>query len=74
MKTLFSNSDVCNYLRILNILKEKRVKIYTQKEIAELLEVSRKKMYDFEKGKVIDFELLTQYAAINGKEIVFNLI
>ena len=74
MAAVFSEIDRCKYLHILNTVKAIRVTLFNQKEIAELLEVSRKKLIDFEKGKVIDFELLTQYAAINGKEIVFNLI
>lgn len=54
----------------LNNLHEK---LFTLKELSEYLEVSERKLIDFRKGKVIDFELLTQYAGIIGTKIEFNL-
>ena len=48
-------------------------KLFTLKELSDYLEVSERKLIDFRKGKVIDFELLTQYAGIIGTKIEFNL-
>lgn len=70
---LFSDNDKRKYLHILGVLKYTRVTLFTQSELAELLEVSRKTLIDFEKGKRVDFELLTQYAAILGRSVSFKL-
>lgn len=70
---MISNQDKCNYLHILKKLNNLHAKIFTQKELANHLKVSVRKLSDFQNGKVFDFWLLTQYAGIIGKRIKFNL-
>jgi transcriptional regulator with XRE-family HTH domain len=64
-----SNDLKCKYLNILDLLIKRRVKNFTQSEIAEYLEISRTKVIHFEKGKVIDLELLFAYGDILGCEL-----
>ena len=68
---MFSDNDKCKYLQILKELNSNHAKIFTQKELSGYLGVSVRKLSDFKSGKVIDFELLTQYAGIIGREIKF---
>lgn len=70
---MFSDDNKCKYLQILKALNYLHAKLFTLKELSEHLEVSERKLIDFRKGKVIDFELLTQYAGIIGTKIEFNL-
>lgn len=70
---MFTDDDKCKYLQILKELNENHVKIFTQKELSEHLMVSVRKLSDFKAGKIIDFELLTQYALIVGRNIDFRL-
>jgi len=71
---MFCDSDKCKYLQLLEELNSLHEKIFTVKELSNYLEVSEKKLIDFRKGRVIDFELLTQYAGIIGTKIEFKLI
>lgn len=70
---MFSDDDKRKYLQILENLNILHAKLFTIKELSIYLEVSERKLIDFRKGKVIDFELLTQYAGIIGKKINFYL-
>ena len=71
--TMFSDSDKRKYLLILSELNERHANIFTLKKLGKYLNVSERKLIDFRAGRVIDFELLTQYAGIIGSEIEFNL-
>ena len=51
----------------------KRENNFTQQELANIFKISRKKFVDFENGKILDFWLLTQYAAILGDVILFEI-
>lgn len=70
---MFSDNDKCKYLQILKALNENHAKIFTQTELSKHLNVSVRKLSDFKAGKIIDFELLTQFAAIIGRKINFSL-
>lgn len=70
---MFSDKDKCKYLQIIGELNYLHANIFTQKELSKHFEVSVRKLSDFQNGKVIDFPLLTQYAAIIGKRIKFEL-
>lgn len=61
------------YLHILKELKEKDAKTFTQQELSEFLEVSVRKISDFQAGKVIDFFLLCDYAELLGLEIRYEI-
>lgn len=61
------------FLHILDILNKECKNVFTQKELSIYLKVSRKKIVDFQKGRIFDFWLLCRYADILGKEIKFNL-
>ena len=66
-------SEKSEFLRILNELKVKRANFCTQKEMAVYLNTSRRKFTDFENGKNFDFWLLSRYADILGKQLIFDL-
>jgi len=70
---MFSDDNRRKYLQILENLNNGLVNLFTLRELSEYLEVSERKLIDFRKSKVIDFELLTQYAGIIGKRINFYL-
>ena len=70
---MFSDKNKEKYMQILAELNYLHAKIFTIKELSGYLEVSERKLIDFRKGKVVDFELLTQYAGIIGKKINFYL-
>ena len=74
MNQLLSDEDKCKYLQILETLNKNHANIFTLKELSQHLGVSERKLIDFRKGRVIDFELLTQYAGIIGRNIYFQLI
>lgn len=73
MNKLISEQDSENYFTILTELNNLHKNIYTVNELCKHFGVSNKKLIDFRNGKVIDFWLLTQYAGIIGKNIVFYL-
>ena len=50
------------------------MKLFTQKELATHLKVSRKKMNNFVNGEIFDFWLLCRYADLLGKRIDFKII
>lgn len=70
---MFSDNDNRKYLQILRELNENHAKIFSIKELSKHLKVSERKLHSFKKGEVIDFKLLTQYAAIIGRKINFYL-
>ena len=70
---MFSDDNRRKYLQILENLNNFHANLFTLRELSEYLEVSERKLIDFRKSKVIDFELLTQYAGIIGKRINFYL-
>jgi DNA-binding XRE family transcriptional regulator len=75
MKLNETDTDTrCNYLLILEELVSKRANFCTQRKMAGFLEVSRRKIVDFENEKLLDFVLLIAYAGILGYSIDFNLI
>lgn len=71
---MISANAKCKFLDILNTAKQLRVQNFTQKEISEIICVSRSKLINFENGLIFDFWLLEQYCAINGMELEFNII
>jgi transcriptional regulator with XRE-family HTH domain len=71
---MISANAKCKFLDILTTAKELRVQNFTQKEISEMLCVSRSKLINFEKGLIFDFWMLEQYCAISGIELEFNII
>lgn len=73
MNQLISNSDKAKYMQILTDLNQCHAKLFTQKELSEHLNVSVRKISDFQNGNLIDFWLLVQYAGIIGKTIKFDL-
>lgn len=68
---MFSDENKSKYLQALHVLNRDHANIFTQAELSNHLSVSVRKLSDFKSGKVIDFELLTQYAAIIGRKINF---
>lgn len=72
MKRTISEEHKSIFLHILNEAKYKRVNICTQKEMAEYMECSLKKIVDFENGKIFDFWLLCDYAKMFGIEVKIN--
>lgn len=68
-----SNEDKCKYLQILSESTNKHAKNFTNKDLSELLNVSVRKLIDFKNGKIFDFWLLIQYAALVGIEISFDI-
>ena len=61
------------FLHILDEINKHCVNTFTQKELATHLKVSRKKIVDFQKGRILDFWLLCRYADLVGMEIGFKL-
>ena len=57
------------YLQILKTATERRKNSFTQKEIAELLNITMIRIHNLENQKVIDYELLEIYCAILGINI-----
>ena len=70
---MFSDDNRRKYLQILENLNNFHANLFTLRELSEYLEVSERKLIDFRKSKVIDFELLTQYTDIIGKRTNFYL-
>ena len=48
-------NEKSKFLHILSECKVRRKQIFTQKEISKYLNVSLKKVVDFENGKIFDF-------------------
>lgn len=71
---MFCDLDKRKYLQILEELNELHANFFTQKELSKHLKVSVRKISSFQNGECIDFPLLTQYAGIIGKKIVFDLV
>ena len=57
------------YLQFLQMAKDRRKNSFTQKEIAELLNITMIRIHNLESQKVIDYELLEIYCAILGINI-----
>ena len=57
------------YLQFLQMAKDRRKNSFTQKEIAELLNITMIRIHNLESQKVIDYELLEIYCAILGMNI-----
>jgi len=74
MNQLLSEQDKNNFLQILAELNSYHAKIFTNKELSEHFKISERKIIDFKHGKIFDFWLLIQYAAIIGKNVNFDLI
>ena len=74
MNSHITDDDKCKYLQVLAELNRLHAKIFTLEELSNHFDVSVRKLSDFKNGKVIDFWLLAQYAAIIGKQIKFDLI
>ena len=66
-------NEKSKFLHILSEAKIRRKQNFTQKEISEYLNVSLKKIVDFENGKIFDFWLLCRYSDINFYSVIFNL-
>jgi len=64
-------SEKRKFLHILTVLNEKSAKVFTQQEKANFLKISRRKLIDFENGKIFDFWLLCRYADLVGESILF---
>ena len=58
-----------SYLQILQLSKSRRKESFTQKEIAELLDVTPIRIHNLESQKVIDYELLESYSGILGIDV-----
>jgi len=67
------DSEKCNFLHILEQLNSRCKNNFTQLELSKYLNVSRKKIIDFQKGRIFDFWLLNRYADILGMSIDFQL-
>jgi predicted XRE-type DNA-binding protein len=68
-----SDNHKRKYLHLLEILNKKHAKVFTRKELSELLDVSERKLSDFVNGKLFDFNLLISYAGIIGENIIIEL-
>lgn len=68
MAVNISNELKCSYMHHLKPLIKRRAEMFTQNEIAKHLNVSRRKIIQFESG-AIDFALLFAYGDILGMEI-----
>ena len=67
-------SNKCKYLQILKTLNNSNKGFFNQKEIANYMEVSPRKMNDFYNGQgKMDLDLLIDYAAFSGRRLVFGL-
>ena len=69
---MINENEKCRFLHIVKELKVKRAKFFTLLELEEFLQVSNRKLIDFENGKNFDFWLLCRYAEILQEEIVFS--
>jgi len=72
MNQLISDEDYANYCRLVDELNQLHANNFTQSELSKHFGVSVRKISDFQNKKLIDFWLLTQYAAIIGKQIEFD--
>ena len=68
---MISEEDKRKYLQILNELNRKHANIFTQKQLAEHLNVSTRTIHSFKAGKIFNFWLLVNYAAIIGIKVHF---
>lgn len=66
---MYSDEFNSKYLHTLNLI----VNNFTQKELAFHFDCSMKTINSFMQGKLIRFDLLEQYAAINGYDLQFNI-
>lgn len=73
MNKHLSDKTRSNYLHILGLLNNKRANIFTIQELADYFTTSKRTMSDFVNGKIFDFCLLDQYAAILGEDLMFWL-
>ncbi len=73
MITEKEKENFLHILKELNNYNSNLGKLFTQKELSIHLKTSRKKIVDFQKGRIFDFWLLCRYADILGKGIKFNL-
>lgn len=71
MKSIVLNNEKCKFIHILDTAKSNRAKVFTQQEIADCLNISRRTIIDFENGKIFDFWLLCRYCDINGLSVKF---
>jgi len=60
------------FLYILKILNKECKGLFTQKELAQYLNVSRPTIANLQNGKSFDFWLLCRYGDLLGIEIKFN--
>ena len=74
MSKFISKVDKREFLHIKDQLVKLRANFCKQEEMASYLEISVRKLSDFESGKNFDFWLMTQYANILQKEIIFDLL
>ena len=73
MKIIFTKSDQEKWNNVLQSINSRIMQNFTQKQTSKYLKVSLRKLIDFEHGKIIDFKLLCNYAALVGYNINFNL-
>lgn len=71
--TVHSKDHVSKYLRILEFLKEKHANICTQKQLAEMLDVSLRTFSKFYAGNLIDINLLIGYAGMVSYNIKLDI-
>ena len=72
-KLTFSKIDQQKWDDALQEISVRSVQSFTQGKAAEHLGVSRKKFIDFEKGRIIDYALLCNWAALVGFQPNINL-
>lgn len=65
------NEQKSKYLHILEQLKAKCAKDFTQKEFAEMLNVSLRTFGKFWRGQIIDMNMLIAFANFLSVEILF---
>jgi len=70
-KSVILKNEKRKFMHILTVLNEKSAKVFTQQEKADCLKISRRKLIDFENGKIFDFWLLCRYADLVGESISF---
>jgi len=66
-------NEKSKFIDTLAILNDRCKNTFTQKEVAEMLKVSRQTIISFQKGRILDFWLLCRYADLVGMEIDFKL-
>lgn len=64
MAEIYSNEFSKNYLALVEVATDKRKLLFTQKEIAETLNLSNPTIINFEKGRVMRIDVLEQYLAM----------